>query len=131
MKKGIIIAAAFALCSATYAYDLPYLVFQTAAGDEKSVAVDGLEMTISGGKLVVTNNAETQELDLASLKSMKFSDSSSAIQLVNDNNSSVEVFSVLGISCGKFADINDAKASLRPGIYVVKIGAKTQKIAVK
>jgi hypothetical protein len=43
----------------------------------------------------------------------------------------VEVFTTGGINIGKYLNINEAKSSLKPGLYILKSRQKTFKITIK
>ena len=64
---------------------------------------------------------------------MYFTDEPTGIDEVTAGNSrsTVEVFSLSGIALGTSADIDSAKSRLKAGVYVIKQGNKTTKIAIK
>lgn len=116
------------------AYEYPYLVFQNSEGSTKILSVESLSITISDGKLVATNVDGTQTFTLSELSKMFFSkanDQTAINENVTTNDEEVEVFTTGGMTMGKFASLSLAKASLKPGIYVIKNSQKTYKIAVK
>lgn len=115
------------------AYEYPYLVFQNTEGSTIVMAVESLTITISDGKLIATNTDGTQNILLTDLSKMFFTQTAdlSGISNAETENEAVEVFTTGGLSLGKFQDINTAKTSLKPGIYIMKGKSKTTKIAVK
>ena len=140
MKRTILLAAITAWgFSPTRAEDYPYLMFQTTDGSTTAMAASELTITFSDGKLTVTNAESTQTLTLTDLSKMYFSttDNANGIEdvnadgLTNLNQGPVEVFTLTGISIGKYDTLQQAKSSLSQGIYVVKSASRTLKIAVK
>ena len=133
MKKLWIILAVLASAVTASADDYPYLIFRMADGTKQPVAVEGLEITVADGQLVVTNGDGTQTFELENLVKMFFSTDETAVvmELPSQQDKAVEVFSVQGVSMGRFDTLDDARAKLVSGIYVVKTGGSTFKIAVK
>lgn len=115
------------------AYEYPYLVFQNTEGSTIVMAVESLTITISDGKLIATNTDGTQNILLRSVSKMFFTQTAdlSGISNAETENEAVEVFTTGGLSLGKFQNINTAKTSLKPGLYIMKGKSKTTKIAVK
>ena len=115
------------------AYEYPYLVFQNAEGATTAMAVEQLTITISDGKLIVTNADGSQTFQLTDLSKMYFTQTAdlTGISSTESDNEAVEVFTTGGLSLGKFQDINTAKTSLQPGLYIMKSKSKTTKIAVR
>lgn len=113
--------------------DYKSLVFQTYGNATTSVDLSSLVITVSGGKLVVTNTAGTQSFTLTDLSKMYFSTATTGIKGVStdDANQTLAVYDLQGRSMGSFKSIEAAKAALRQGVYVIKQGNKTYKIAVK
>ncbi|MCH4146844.1 MAG: hypothetical protein LKG25_07325 [Prevotella sp.] len=109
-----------------------YLTFTTTTG-EQSIAVSNLKVTFSGGKLIATNTSTSEAFTLTALTKMYFSNTLTGIsEIAADNgNASVEVFSVSGVSLGKYNTLDIARTSLQSGVYVVKSASKTYKITVK
>jgi len=135
MKKIPLILSMFLGISMANAdtYDYPYMIFQTSDGNETTMQTESLSFTISDGKLVATNTSGSVTFDLSSLTSMQFSKSGevTAIDKVSSEKTPVEVFSVAGVSVGKFDCVDDARQSLPSGMYIVKSSDKTYKITVK
>jgi hypothetical protein len=119
----------------TYAndYTYNYLVFTTQDGTEKAIAVENLKLSFVDGQLVVDNGVESQTYSLTSLSKMFFSESTvdGIVETVINGNEDVDVFTVSGIWMGKFGNVDDAKKSLQRGVYVLKQGKTTSKIAIK
>lgn len=134
MKKFMLLICACVSGVMVHADSYPYLTFQNADGTMTSVGVESLMMTISDGKLIVTNANESKELSLADLSSMYFSmNDATGISdaKMSDANKEVEAFSLQGVSVGKFTSIQSLKESLSSGVYIVKSDNKTIKITVK
>ena len=117
----------------TQAYDYPYLVFQNIEGSTTVMAVESLTITISDGKLVATNADGTQSFSLTDLSKMFFTQTAdlTVISSAETSDEAVEVFTTGGMKLGKFQDVSTAKASLKPGLYILKSKSKTTKFLVK
>lgn len=116
------------------AYDYPYLVFQNTEGTTTVLAVEQLSITISNGQLVATNADGTQSLPLADLSKMYFTQQADLTGISNASTQEeevVEVFTTGGVKLGKYLNINEAKTSLKPGLYILKSKQKSFKIVVK
>lgn len=116
------------------AYDYPYLVFRNTEGTTTVIAVESLSITISDGQLVATNADGTQSFALADLSKMYFTQQADLTGISNagkQEDEVVEVFTTGGIKLGKYLNINEAKTSLKPGIYILKSKQKSFKIVVK
>ena len=140
MKRTILLAAIAAWgFNPTWADDYPYLMFQTADGNTIAVTASELTITFADGKLIATNAEGTQTITLTDLSKMYFSTTgdANAIEDVKADGPTdmsqepVEVFTLTGISIGKYDTLQQAKSSLSQGIYVVKSASRTLKIAVK
>ncbi len=132
MKKILFLALFMIGTLATYAddYAYPYLVFETADGTKTSVAITDGTITIANGQLTMGG----QTFALADLSKMYFSTTTTGITNVNDNlnvNDEVSIYTLSGISLGKFQNVDAAKTALNKGIYVVKTVNTTYKIAIK
>lgn len=135
MKNILILILTFTTSLMTYAndYTYNYLVFTTQDGTEKAIAVENLKLSFVNGQLVVDNGVESQTYSLTSLSKMFFSESTvdGIVETVINGNEDVDVFTVSGIWMGKFGNVDDAKKSLQRGVYVLKQGKTTSKIAIK
>jgi len=135
MKNTLILILTFTTSLMTYAndYTYNYLVFTTRDGTEKAITVENLKLSFVDGQLVVDNGVESQTYSLTSLSKMFFSESTvdGIVETVINGNEDVDVFTVSGIWMGKFGNVDDAKKSLQRGVYVLKQGKTTSKIAIK
>lgn len=135
MKNILILVLALMTSVMTYAdgFNYGYLVFTTQEGTEKSVAVENLKLTFVNGQMVVDNGVENQTYDLSSLSKMFFSENAvdGIVETMIDANEEVYVFTVSGIGMGRFNNVDDAKNSLRRGVYIFKQGSKSNKISIK
>ena len=135
MKKIILIITAV-VCSMNVAadgFEYNYLAFTRSNGVDQTVSVGDLKIVFQEGQLVCTNADGTTSFPLSDLTKMYFTDEPTGIDEVTAGNSrsTVEVFSLSGIALGTFADIDSAKSRLKVGVYVIKQGNKTTKIAIK
>ncbi len=107
--------------------EFPYLTFVGSDGTVTSLGVESLEMTVTeDGNLVAVNGDGSKTFTLTSLAKMYFStgdeSTASGISLTETESADneVEVFTLTGISLGKFADSAKAKASLEQGVLQLK-----------
>ncbi len=129
--------------------EYPYLTFVSEDGSVKSISVQNvnsssssesvtLELTISDGSLVAKNSEGTTLFTLSDLSKMYFSltDESSITDGIDNpkselKSSAIEVFSLSGISLGKFTDIESVKSKMSPGVYILKMSDQQIKISIK
>lgn len=130
MKKRILcmMLAVVGAMSAVQADDYPYLAFQTADGTVKAVSITSLTLTFQNGALTATNADGSYSFALADLGKMFFTTEPTAVQPLPVEGGDVEVFSVTGISLGRFASLQAAEAQMPRGIYVVKTDSETIKL---
>lgn len=140
MKKWFVfmIGACLSLVM-THADTYSYLTFRQADGTLVSVASSSLSMTFVDGKLVATNGSESLKMTVADLTSMFFSETNETTGIdettITNADGEVQVFSLQGVSLGKFDTLESLKQKLPAGIYVVKTvknaNGKISKIVVK
>ncbi len=130
MKK-VLLSLMILMGTDAMAYDYPYLAFQTSDGTVKTVGVESLTLSISNGYLVVKNSEGSQQFSLSDLSAMYFSTSATGIRQVETEQTSVKVFSMSGVLVGTFDSVEQARASLKKGVYVVVADGKNYKMNVK
>lgn len=128
----ILLVASVGLLTA-HADDYPYLMFQATDGTTTAVASSSLTITFADGDMTVTDGTTTQTLPLTSLSKMFFSADATGIEdtKTQASDEAIEVFTLTGISVGKYKNMQQAQNTLERGIYVVKSKNRTLKIAVK
>lgn len=134
MKKLILTLLLVTGIVTTKADNLQYLVFETLTGGSQSIGIDGLDLKFVDGNLVATSGDETLELELAEIAKMYFSAESvivDGVAEIKTDNNGVEIYTVSGIYCGRFASAGEAHSLLGKGMYVVKTSGKTYKMTVK
>ena len=130
MKKILLFVLLMIGTCASYAddYTYPYLVFETADGTKTSVAVTDGTITIADGQLTMGG----QTFSLSDLSKMYFSTTTTGIANVNvDDNSFVDVYDLNGRKVLSNSQLSILNSQLPKGIYIVKSGSKTYKIAIK
>ncbi len=131
MRKKLLVLALLMGTLSTYADDYPYLIFETTDGSRTPVEVESLTIQIVDGNLV----ADGKTFSLTSLSKMFFATTPDATSGIEDlrsaDSGAVEVYSLNGMSLGSYNNVSEAKQSLQRGIYVIKSGSKTFKVAVK
>lgn len=108
-----------------------YLTFRMADGAERSFVTNLLSMTVgTDGKLLVSNVETSEELDLTSLVSMRFTEEVSDMKakVISDV---VTVFSLKGEKLGDYKSAEVAKKELPAGTYIFKTTDKTEKTIIK
>lgn len=138
MKKKLMLIAAMGMlalaASAASSVSYPYFTFQTADGTVTSVDALSLTMTVTDGKLMVSNGNENYEFPVTELSKMYFStEKTGGVDdvLSQDVDAPKEVYSVSGVHVGTYTDEATLTSSLQPGMYIVKSNGKIQKIAVR
>lgn len=152
MKRLIILAVISALFAKAKADgEYPYFTFVTSDGSVTSVALNSYSMAVesendtkSALKLEVTDDGKLAAISpngdmlftLTDLTKMYFSDKdeTALIDSIIESkaeSTSTEVFTVSGISLGKFSNMNEAKSALNTGIYIFKTNNKQLKISIQ
>jgi hypothetical protein len=131
MRKKLLVLALLAGTLSAQADEYPYLIFETTDGSRTPVEVESLTIQIVDGNLV----ADGKTFSLTSLSKMFFATTPDATSGIEDlrsaDSGAVEVYSLNGMSLGSYNNVSEAKQSLQRGIYVIKSGSKTFKVAVK
>lgn len=129
MRRILLFFISMVATTAVFAEDYPYLTFETADGNKTSVSVSSLTLIVKDGKLT----AGDKTFSLSELSKMYFSmeEATGIENVVSSIEGTVEVFNLRGISMGKYNSMNEAAASLKTGVYVIKSKSKTIKVSVK
>ena len=131
MRKKLLVLALLMGTFSAQADEYPYLIFETTDGCRTPVEVESLTIQIVDGNLV----AGGKIFALTSLSRMFFATTSDATSGIEDlrsaENGVVEVYSLNGVSLGSYNNVSEARQSLQRGIYVIKSGSETFKVAVK
>ncbi len=135
MKKKLLTIVFAMIVASASADNYSYLTFKKSDGTMISVGTESLTMTFSDGKLVADNGSSNISLTLTELASMFFSNGDDATGIDNiptdTADGKIEAFSTQGISYGTFDSVESLKKSLPGGVYIIKQGGKTFKVAVK
>ena len=152
MKRIFLLAffcAVFTVVMADGEY--PYLTFVTSDGSVTSVALNSYSMDVENesdtkaalklevsedGKLVAVSPNGDISFTLTDLSKMYFSDSdeTSLIDGIIESkitDTCTEVYTVSGISMGRYPNLDAAKSSLRTGVYIFKSNNKQYKISIQ
>lgn len=117
------------------AYDYPYLIIQKVDGESTYVETESATFDLTSSQLVVTDDEGSHAFDLSTLEVMYFATEKPTVTAIdkvgNTDAESVELVGISGISYGKYPNLATAVKSLGTGVYIVKEGSKTYKIAVK
>lgn len=129
MRRILLFFISMVATTAVFAEDYPYLTFEAVDGSKTSVSVNSLTLTVMDGKLT----AGDKTFSLSELSKMYFSmeEATGIENVVSSIEGTVEVFNLRGISMGKYNSMNEAAASLKTGVYVIKSKSKTIKVSVK
>lgn len=134
MKKFLLIIVGTLICTATCsAAETTYkwLTFTFVDNTEMSVASDNLNIAYDSNakKLTLTSQSVNKTLSVEELASMRFADVPTAVtDILTDNQSSFEVYTLNGVRAGQFDDYNAMRQTLPSGIYLVKTTNKSFKI---
>lgn len=132
MKKLIAMMGFLMGTTAVQAFDYPYLTVQKSDGTETQVSVESLVITFADGQLVAANADGTVKFGLGELNKMFFTLSTAGIQPVAKTlDGPVEVYNLSGMLIKRYETAAQATASLKRGVYVLKSGETTKKIAIK
>lgn len=134
MKKLVLLLITVCFVGSARAFDYPYLTFQTSDGARISLSATSLICRVGEGNLIVSNSDLSEIFVLSNLSKMYFSTSAETTGVSSaevETSGKVEVFTLSGISLGRFPDADDARKHLRPGIYVVRTSQGVHKIAVR
>jgi len=134
MKKKMVcfLMVLMAIVQSSFADDYSYLTFQNADGTVKSVSVSSLTLTFANGTLTAVNSNGTYAFTLTDLSKMYFtSDPTSIPGVIPSKEEAVEVYTLTGISLGKYSSLSEAQEQLEGGVYVVKSGDETFKMMKK
>lgn len=128
--SGLLLTASFLTASAEYTT----LDFKTTGGETKSIEAKGLTITIEGDNLLITNmSGEKLTLPAASLSYMQFANlDSGAVKQLFSNSTVVEAYELNGVFAGKFESLEQARAALSDGVYILRNSErKSIKVIVK
>lgn len=118
MKKLLGSLIALCLSFSVNANDYKYLSFELADGSVQSLSVTDLTLTFSNGNLV---SSDGTTIPLANLTKMFFSETSGIATLpVTIKTGKVEIYNPSGSKVGVFGNMQEAKAKLPKGIYIIK-----------
>lgn len=131
-KIGMVLAMLVCMVIAQ-AGEYAYLVFTNTSGTTTALTVSNLTATVSGSKLIVTNDDGTVNFAMTELASMQFSVDGETLALDNvlDGDKPVQVYSISGTSLGTFANLVQAAQQLSAGAYVISNGKNAQTIILK
>lgn len=118
---------------AAKASDYPYMVIRGADGTENYVKSDGLRFTVAGGQLMVSHADGSASFTISELSSMAFATNLSGVdEVMAVEGRGVEVYTVMGLSVGKFESTEAAREGIAvPGVYLLKGEKVTTKILIK
>lgn len=133
MKKAVFILAVMMTCfSHLHAQAYDYLTFQTSDGNLYSIKASGLVINFADGEMKAVSGSESLKLRLTELTRMYFSDTNGVdLAEIEGSMSPVLVFGVDGKQLGAYSNLDSARASLKPGVYVLKTGNRTVKMTVR
>lgn len=104
------------------------MTFKTIDGKAHTLAISGLTISFADNTLTASNTKTTISLPLEQMASMSFSETTSGITDINGGDSTCEpaaVFTISGISMGKFPSVIDAVNAIPPGNYLIQLSDGT------
>lgn len=127
--SALIVTACLASPTMMSAVEYPWLTFRMADSSEVSVAADGLVMNYADGRLTLSSDRVDRSMDVADIRSMRFTSESVGISGISEAVSSVaEYFTADGISVGVFDSVDEARHALPSGVYVARGTFSTFKV---
>lgn len=111
-----------------------YLTVQKTDGTEQSFTAQGLVLTFEDGNMIATEGGTQATFALVDLYKMFFSNEATGISDINADaktDGPVAVYGVSGSSMGTYKNLDEARAQLHKGVYVVRENGKTRKIAIR
>lgn len=156
MKKFLVlIATLFQMGLSAWADDYAYLVLHSTDGTEVCFDAQNLKITYSDGRLIATEASSPLVFDLSTLSYMVFASTAydaakvgsatgetslvrageGSIVVNTQTDAAVRICAADGsmVAHGRVAggETKTFGGGLRPGLYIVRIGSETTKIAVK
>ena len=130
MRK-ILFILSLSVASATAMANYNSMEFKYTDGTVKTIGTDGLTITFVNSELIVVNSqGESIAVPASSLVSMQFTeDDEAGVASINLNNNGFEVYNLEGVNYGKFNSLQEARASLSKGVYLIK-NAKGETIKI-
>lgn len=133
MKKILLSAMTLLAVSTASAYDFPYMQFTLIDGSTKNLNVEDLTITFTEeGKIEATNGTQNFGAWLSTLVKMAFVNPDGVNDIVVDGaQGPAQVYTLSGCALKTYPGIEEAKADLAPGLYIVKQADKVVKLVVK
>ncbi len=137
MKKTLLPLLLLFFAVGVKAQTYKYLTFTNTDGEETSIAALGTVITFDGTNVIAkTTDSETYTFSLATLHTMRFAETATAIAqatLSASQNSPVEVYDTTGrLVLRQRANATEKLSEVLPqGIYIIRTGGKTQKRIVR
>ena len=100
------------------------LIFTDTTGKQYAVPAQNLVISIQGSTLVAETGSDRLELPTSSLMSMQFGDDNNTTGLndvILSGSGELTVVTLDGKPAGSFSSIDDARASLDSGVYIMKL----------
>ena len=119
---------------AAQAIDYKYLTIEKNDGTAQTLTAVGLNITYADGMLTATNGSESATLALIDISRMFFTNTKDATAIADittiTDDGEAAVFDLAGrqVTEGRMQDV---KARLRRGVYIIKLNSKTLKVQVK
>lgn len=132
-KPVISVLGALGIALGAQASDYPLLRITRSDGSCEHISTESLRLAFSDGSMMLQSAGGNASFATSALSSLRFVRSTAGItdRLAADSDASVEVFASTGISAGCFGSIEEARAALAPGIYIIRQGNNYHKIAIR
>lgn len=119
MRKFLVLYIIF-LALTAWGEENESMLFTMNNGEEKLISSRGLIISFSGDNLVASDGKESITFPLTDVASMQFSSRAGVEEILNDNNSPLNVYTYDGINLGKFENYKSAIENLGKGTYIFK-----------
>ncbi|MBQ8047373.1 MAG: hypothetical protein IJ196_05560 [Prevotella sp.] len=127
MKKTILTTLLLMTALLGRADEYQYLAFQATDGTVQQIAVEGLKITFSDGKLTAVAGDDSKTFTLSELSKMYFTNTVGINEVEADGQQDavVAIYNLQGVKMDAVPD------QLPKGIYIIKQNGTTKKITVK
>lgn len=131
MKKILLVLYSVLVTLNAMAADTKMVTFEMLDGTRQSIASTNLVISFADGKLNATDGNTSLSLPMNALRAFYFGSQSGVTDILTAENQAVEAFTVAGVHQGTFQSLEDAKAVLQTGLFILKSGKETIKVVVK
>lgn len=131
MKKLLLTVCAALASFIIMASETDLMIFEMHDGSKQSIFSTNLTMTFADGLLNATDGTQSLSIPLNTVRAFYFGSQSGVGSVSIPENQAIEAYSVAGVHQGTFKSLQDAKAALPTGLFILKAGHETNKVVVR